>query len=117
LTSRIEYIDSWLGQGNYQRGGNNRIRGRISANSGRNGTTSDWWVSTPEEPYWVGGDDKEFGTKTNDFDAEYWLTLKPIRSAYVTAGDDSANYPSEKYNGINPVKFKLNDIAEGVRSS
>ena len=115
LTNRLEYIDSWLGQGNYKRGGSNRIRGRISANSERNGTTSDWWVETKDDPYWVNG--QEFGEKTHDFDAEYWLTLKPIRSAYVTAGDDSANYPSEKYDGIHTVKYKLNDIAEGVRSS
>ena len=114
LTNRLEYIDSWLNQGNYQRGGNNRIRGRISANSGENGKTSDWWVETDSDPYWT---DQEFGTKSHDFDAEYWLTLQPIRSAYVTAGDDSANYPSQKYDGKNPVKFKLGDIATGVRKS
>ena len=115
LTNRLEYIDSWLNQGNYQRGGNNRIRGRISANSGVDGKTSDWWVETDTDPYWVNG--QEFGTKTHDFDAEYWLTLSPIRSAYVTAGDDSANYPSQKYDGKNAVKFKLSDIETGVRRS
>ena len=91
LTNRIEYIDSWLNQKNYARGGNNRIRGRISANSVTSKITSDQWVETGSSPYWK---DQEFGTKTHDFDAEYWLTLKPIRSSYVTAGDDSANYPS-----------------------
>ena len=114
LTNRIEYIDSWLNQGNYQRGGNNRIRGRISANAVDSKHTSDWWVETDSEPYWK---DQEFGTKQHDFDAEYWLTLKPIRSAYVTAGDDSANYPSQKYDGINPVEFKLGDIETGIRKS
>lgn len=115
LTNRLEYIDSWLGQKNYARGGNNRIRGRVSANSAVGGTTSDQWVETAESPYWQGG--TEFGTKTHDFDAEYWLTLKPIRSSYVVAGDDSANYPSKKYDGINPVEFKLNDIENGIRRS
>ena len=114
LTNRLEYIDSWLNQGNYQRGGNNRIRGRISANSGVSGKTSDWWVETDDSPYWT---DNEFGTKAHDFDAEYWLTLQPIRSAYVTAGDDSANYPSQKYDGKTAVKFKLSDIESGVRKS
>ena len=114
LTNRIEYIDSWLNQGNYARGGNNRIRGRISANSVETKITSDQWVETDTDPYWV---DNEFGTKSHDFDAEYWLTLKPIRSSYVTAGDDSANYPSQKYDGINQVKFKLSDIENGVRKS
>ena len=114
LTNRIEYIDSWLNQGNYARGGNNRIRGRISANSVETKITSDQWVETDVDPYWQ---DVEFGTKTHDFDAEYWLTLKPIRSSYVTAGDDSANYPSQKYDGINAVKFKLSDIENGVRKS
>ena len=114
LTNRIEYIDSWLNQGNYARGGNNRIRGRISANSVESKITSDQWVETGDSPYWV---DQEFGEKTHDFDAEYWLNLKPIRSSYVTAGDDSANYPSKKYDGVNPVKFKLSDIENGVRKS
>jgi hypothetical protein len=33
VTSRLEYIDSWLNQGNYARGGANRLWGRISANN------------------------------------------------------------------------------------
>jgi hypothetical protein len=36
--------------------------------------------------------------------------LKPIRSSYVTAGDDSANYPSQKYDGVNTAKFKLAEL-------
>ena len=116
LTNRLEYIDSWLNQGNYARGGSNRIRGRISANSiGSNPVTSDIYIETEESPYWK--DNKEFTTKTHDFDAQYWLTLKPIRSSYVTAGDDSANYPSQKYDGKNVVNFKLNDIETGIRRS
>ena len=116
LTSRIEYLDSWLNQGNYSRGGNNRIRGRISANSISKDTTSDKWVEKlPATPYWK--NNIEFGEKTHDFDGEYWATLKPIQSTYVTAADDSGTYPSQKYDGVNPVKFKLNDIETGIRQS
>ena len=117
LTNRLEYIDSWLTQGNYARGGANRLWGRISANN-TSGTDvhSDKWVedSSADNSYWV---DKEFGTKRHEFDAEYWLELKPIRSSYVTAGDDSANYPSQKYDGINQLYFTLNELENGIRRS
>ena len=33
LTNRLNYIDSWLNQGNYERGGTNIIRGRVAANN------------------------------------------------------------------------------------
>ena len=115
LTNRIEYIDSWLGQKNYARGGGNRIRGRMSANAVTTGITSDKWVETSEDPYWVGG--VEFGTKTHEFDSEYWLNLTPIRSSYVTAGDDSANYPPKKYDGMNTVKYKMSELEAGIRQS
>ena len=119
LESRIEYIDSWLNQKNYARGGNNRIRGRISANNTPGDKiediTSDKWVETSTDRYWV--EDKEFGEKAHEFDAQYWLDLTPIRSSYVTAGDDSANYPSQKYDGINTVKFKLGELESGIRRS
>lgn len=36
LTNRLDYIDSWLNIGNYARGGNNNVHGRISANNGYN---------------------------------------------------------------------------------
>ena len=110
LTNRIEYIDSWLNQGNYQRGGANRIRGRVAANNATK--TSDIWVETSDAPYY-GAD----GKKTNLFDAEYWLKLTPIRSSYVTVSDDNEAYPSKKYDGINPVKFNIDAIENGVRKS
>lgn len=115
LTSRLDYIDSWLGTGNYVRGGNYRIQGRIAANAEVGGKISDHWIETEGNPYWVGG--IEFGQKTYDFDSEYWLTLTPMQSMYVTAGDDSMNYPSLKYDGINPAKLKLADIESGIRQS
>lgn len=117
LTNRLEYIDSWLGQGDYARGGTNRIRGRISANDFLNENEraiSDKWIETDDELYWK--NNIEFGEKTHDFDAEYWFTLTPLRSSYVTAGDDNENYPSQKYNGLTPINYKLDALETGVRS-
>ena len=115
VTSRLEYIDSWLGQGNYARGGANRLWGRISANNNVSPDVhSDKWVEGAGKPYWK---DVEFGTKSHEFDAEYWLEPVPIRSSYFTAGDDAANYPSQKYDGVNPLKFKLSAIENGIRTS
>ena len=117
LINRIEYIDSWLNEGNYQRGGANRIRGRVAANNpGRknaaNPKTSDKWVATNDDPYFTTGT-----TKAHDFDAEYWLNLTPIRSSYVTVSDDNEAYPSQKYDGINPVRFNITAIENGVKNS
>lgn len=115
LTNRLEYIDSWLTQGNYARGGANRLWGRISANNMDGSVHSDTYLEDDNNPYWVNGE--EFGAKSNEFDAEYWLELKPIRSSYVTAGDDSANYPSQKYDGVNKLYFTLNELENGIRRS
>ncbi len=121
VESRIDYIDSWLGQGNYIRGGQNCVWGRISANnrsdkdSNKIDVHSDKWTETATKRYWV--NDEEFGTKTHEFDAEYWLEPVPMRSAYFTAGDDSANYASKKYDGIKPLKFKLSELENGIRRS
>lgn len=109
LTNRIEYIDSWLNQGNYQRGGSNNIRGRVAANNPTN--TSDLWVNG-DAPYY-----DEHGNKRQKFDAEYWINLKPIRSSYVTVSDDAEAYPSQKYDGVNPVKFEITAIKDGVMNS
>ena len=116
LTNRIDYIDSWLNVGNYARAGNNRIRGRISANYGLSANederiNSDIYLESSDGYF-----DAD-GNKIHDYDAEYWLNLKPIRSAYVTAGDDSANYPSKKYDGKKAVKFELTDLAAGIKNS
>lgn len=110
LTNRIEYIDSWLNQGNYQRGGFNRIRGRVAANNAAK--TSDKWVEPRDGSYY---DDQ--GNKRYMFDAEYWLTLTPTHSSYVTLGDDNEAYPSKKYDGIHPLRFEVSAIESGVRTS
>ena len=119
LTNRFEYIDSWLNQGNYQRGGANRIRGRVSANYKNNKTnewyTSDKWMESTHGEYWVGG--REFGTKSHDFDAQYWLTLQPVRNTYVTIGGDAnSTYPSQKYSGT-PINYKIQEMEAAVRDS
>lgn len=110
LTNRLEYIDSWLNQGNYQRGGANRIRSRMAANNPSK--TSDIWVEDKNNPYY-----DEEGNKVNPFDAEYWLTLTPTHSSYVTLGDDNEAYPSRKFDGINSLKFDISAVEHGVRNS
>ena len=121
VESRLDYIDSWLGQGNYARAGQNRLWGRISANnrsdkdSAKVDVHSDKWTETAQKPYWK--NDVEFGEKTHEFDAEYWLEPTPIRSSYFTAGDDSANYPSAKYDGVHKLQFKLAELENGIRRS
>lgn len=116
LANRIEYIDSWLNEGNYQRGGENRIRGRVSANNPSR--ISDEWVENVSAgEYYYKDNDEAAGVKNHLFDAEYWMTLTPAHSSYVTLGDDNEAYPSRKYDGINPLKFTIDSIESGVRTS
>lgn len=114
LSKRIDYTDSWLGVGDYERSGNNCIWGRVSANDASD--TSDKWLegSPAGETYWA--DDKET-IKTHAFDAQYWLDLTPIYSTYVTISDDAAAYPPTRYDGITPVNFRVDAIESGVRKS
>ena len=74
--------------------------------------TSDIWVETDNNPYY-----NAEGKKINKFDAEHWVTLTPTHSSYVTLGDDSEAYPSQKYDGINPLKFNISAVENGVRKS
>ena len=125
LYNRMNYIDSWLTQGNYARGGNNLMAGRIAANSPSN--TSDKWIEgtnvnaetfQPENinvPYWQ---DSAETIKTHMFDGEYWVTMEPARNQYVTVGTDTANFPSLKYTNLDgPVRFQTPDLENGVRTS
>jgi hypothetical protein len=100
LINRLNYIDSWLNQGQYERGGNNVIRGRISAN--RPSVQSDKWIEgnnvgtesakiIPNTSYWQ---DENETIKTHMFDGEYWVNMEPVRNSYVTMGTDAANFPS-----------------------
>lgn len=176
LTNRFNYIDSWLGTGEYVRAADFRIQSRISANNSDN--TSDRWVAgasqgsltslninqpyfsrklVPGEQYdsskiyyqkitpktkkdglildkyyysteeewnekinneelYIEQSEKE-GTKTHMFDGEYWISMTPVRNMYVTVGTDAANFPSEKYEGNQPVKFKTSNLRQGVQNS
>lgn len=119
LTNRFEYIDSWLGVGNYQRGGANAIRGRIQANTGLgdNPRTSDAWVETVSNPYFLDAPFGQEGTKkSHEFDSEYWATLTPARNVYVTIGDDNEAYPSQRFTGT-PLKMEASALKAGVRTS
>lgn len=116
LINRLEYIDSWLNQGNYARGGKNLIYGRIASNDMTGKKLSDHWIETDNDLYWK--NNKEFGEKTHEFDAQYWVDLTPIRSSYVTiGGDGDFTYPSRKYDGINTLRFKISEIEQGFRKS
>ena len=113
LTNRMQYIDSWLNQGEYARNGKNRIRGRIASNDIKGTRLSDHWAdSSTASDYWTG---KEFeSSKKHKFDAEYWVKLSPIYSTYTTLGADADFvYPSQKYDGINPVNFEISEIKQG----
>jgi hypothetical protein len=112
LSNRLEYIDSWLNEGNYQRGGANRIRGRVAANN--KNKTSDKWIETASDPYFK---DESTLIKNHLFDAEYWMTLTPAHSSYVTLGDDNEAYPSRKYDGVHALRFNIDSIENGVRKS
>lgn len=123
LTNRLNYIDSWLGQGQYERGGGNIVKGRISAN--RPSYQSDKWIEgtgkntqptlITNSPYWVDSNETQ---KNHMFDAEYWVDMEPVRNSYVTMGTDVANFPSQKYiNTEGPVHFIATDLENGVRTS
>lgn len=99
LTDRINFIDSWLYTGAFQRAeGNDIVRARSEANSGaiKNDNTSDHWVESSEEDakkeeliyseYWT---DSTETKKKNEFDAEYWLTLTPSKTIYTSIGFDN----------------------------
>ena len=123
LTNRFNYIDSWLNQGQYERGGDNVIRGRISAN--RPTVQSDKWIEgnnvntaptvITNTPYWT---DETETVKTHMFDGEYWVDMEPVRNSYVTMGTDAANFPSQKYTNLEgPVHFVTTDLENAVRTS
>lgn len=100
LTDRINFIDSWLYTGAFQRAeGNGVVRGRIEANRGstKNDNTSDLWVESSSEEdankggliyskYWIDSEETE---KAHEFDTEYWLTLTPSKTIYTSIGFDS----------------------------
>lgn len=101
LTDRINFIDSWLYTGAFQRAeGNDTIKARSEANRGttKNDNTADHWVESPtaeeagliQSDYWVDQDIDGNGTKKmHEFDTEFWLTLTPSKTIYTSIGFDN----------------------------
>lgn len=101
LTDRINFIDSWLYTGAFQRAeGNDTIKARSEANRGttKNDNTADHWVESPtaeeagliQSNYWADQDIEGNGTKKmHEFDTEFWLTLTPSKTIYTSIGFDN----------------------------
>lgn len=96
LTNRLNFIDSWLASGDFQRAeGGDFIKCRLEANTGTtidDNSSDHWAVGANEEDgliasdYWV---DEDETVKVHEFDAEYWLTLRPARTIYTSIGFDN----------------------------
>lgn len=103
ITSRIDYIDSWMGVGQYARDSSSMyINARISANFPSTGQAgmfiSDIWT-TEDGSYWETGDVNTNGKKRHAFDGEYWVDLTPFQSSYVSIGTDNQALPTKKFDG------------------
>ena len=110
LARRINFIDSWLGVGDYSRAEGTAIRGRMSANSYPL-YNSDMWVTgsaggnenlVPNTPYYV-GDGSVYKTgrlkKSHYLDADTYIGITPYQNSYVTLGTDNESFPSKAFNG------------------
>ena len=89
LARRINFIDSWLSEGDYSRSAGSSIRGRIAANNPSK--NSDVWIEgnatngvavQPNSPYYVLGadgqpvlDERGYPKKTNYLDADTYVAL------------------------------------------
>ena len=114
LTNRLNYIDSWLGVRNFKRGGDNRIRSRVSANNPK--YSSDQWVEgtttvdglIQNQPYWT---NKVKEGDTYDSSKTYYkgknttnsnravLVLSPYTYNAGTWADDIKTGPGLYYKG------------------
>ena len=131
LARRINFIDSWLSEGDYSRSAGSSIRGRIAANNPAK--NSDTWIEgnatngvavTPNSPYYVTDesgnvvlDERGYPKKTNYLDADTYVALTPYQKSYVTLGDDNEAFASQPYEG-EAVKFDFPETLEnGIRTS
>jgi hypothetical protein len=131
LARRINFIDSWLSEGDYSRSAGSSIRGRIAANNPAK--NSDTWIEgnatngvavTPNSPYYVldeNGqpvlDERGYPKKTNYLDADTYVAMTPYQKSYVTLGDDNEAFASQPYEG-EAVKFDFPETLEnGIRTS
>ena len=132
LARRINFLDSWLSEGDYSRSNGTNIRGRIAANNPKK--NSDKWIEGRESngveeiimdtPYYVIGpggeiekDQRGYPKKTNYLDADTYVDMTPYQKSYVTLGDDNESFASKPYTGV-AVKFDFPPtLANGIRNS
>ena len=137
LTRRINFVDSWLTQGNYVEGTGTTIKFRTSANDPAN--TSDIWVDNISNKNSVGNpvpglttnagyyDLDENGKVQYDLygdpikkyalDADFFVKLTPFQRSYVTLATDNAPLPSKPYTG-SPVRFEFPaNVKTGIQKS
>lgn len=137
LTRRINFVDSWLTQGNYVEGTGTTIKFRTSANDPAN--TSDIWVDNASNKNSLGNvvpglqtnagyyDTDESGKikydlfgdpiKLHDLDANFFVKLTPFQRSYVTLATDNAPLPSLPYEG-SPVRFEFPaNVKTGIQKS
>lgn len=103
----MNFIDSWLNNGEYARGGS-AIFGRIGCNDSTGQWYSDRYVNRESEatttdpsvpgllyqPYYDAN-----GNKANYLDGDVTVTLTPYQRSYVAIGGDNGITASEQYNG------------------
>lgn len=115
LTNRLNYIDSWLYCGAFQRGESEDVTwGRISANIPSE--FPDFWITDNPADVELNGETelqqsnyfKEDGSKVNEFDAEYWINLSYAKPVYTAVGLDNTVVKdlTQKYTNA-PVKIEL----------
>lgn len=131
LARRINFIDSWLSDGDYSRSEGTDIHGRIAANNPAK--NSDKWIegsATNGAPveintsyYELDGsgqpilDERGYPKKTYYLDADTFVALTPYQKSYVTLGDDNEAFSSQPYEGT-AVKFNFPaTLANGIRTS
>lgn len=115
LARRLNFIDSWLSQGNYSRSDGTEIHGRVGCNNPSmnsdhwiTGTTASSDITGLEQnvPYYVIGsngqvemDARNQPKKTNYLDADVFVELTPYQDSYVTLGRDNESFGSIEYEG------------------
>ena len=131
LARRLNFVDSWLSEGNYSRSEGTNIRGRIGAN--KPSVFSDKWINQANSdagsefevsPYYVTDekgntvlDEKGYPKKTNYLDADFFVELTPYQKSWVTLGNDNESYASKEYED-KAVRYELPaSNIEGIKNS
>ena len=119
LARRINFIDSWMSQGDYSRDNGTEIHGRIGANNPEQ--NSDKWVSGPSandaQGIPVEGIEVNVPYKQNYLDADAYVDLTPYQKSYVTIGIDNAALPSKEYED-EAVRYDFTEtVINGIKNS